>query len=64
MRRVITRLELMVLDGIGAIGCCDRDAIECLRAIFNAPAVDGLEIGGGIAVLPNAIHAFGIVSYK
>lgn len=63
MRRINIGPELMGLGEIGVVGCGGRDAIECRREIVAAAAKD-FGIGGGIAALPNAIHAFGIVSYK
>lgn len=61
MRRAIIRPAFGGLDGIGADSRGDRDATECRRAIVAAAR---FEISGGISVLPSAIHAFGIVSYK
>lgn len=54
--------EIVGVDVRGA-----RDAIEWRRVIFDAVFMDLLLlllIGGGITILPNAIHASGIVSYK
>lgn len=53
--------------GGGVVDCGGRaneSAIECRREIVAAAAPNGFGIGGGIFVLPNAIHAFGIVSNK
>lgn len=68
MRRVVIRPTALKLGGIGGVGWgdarTDRDATEWRREILDAATIAAVLIGDGIAGLPNAIHAFGIVSYK